>query len=450
MPDESTSRDQARAEADALAAWQAIPYSVSPEEAQRISRAYLDEAREEFEEQTSRLSQADQDRTRQIEAQLNANGRQVYANARWWGFEIVLNAAAAQAAAEISELVGEIVAMAVRPRTLGRLIELSFQIRSLIIQIVGRDHGCRLVSPWFAPGMLLPISLAPRQDTSLWWTTMNTSHNWSENERFPGHLSRSNPALAEFRGRLYAVHRGDRDESLWWTAYDPGSNEGWSDNVPFPAHRSADGPALAVYNNFLYCVHRGGGNDRSLWWTRFDGNRWSPDTRMNGASSRGPALTTFNGMLYCAYRDANSDQMWWTRFNGTSWSNDQPFGSHFTASNPALAVYGGVLYCVFRGGGSDHFLWWTSFDGTRWSSARRLPAHRSAEGPALAVFNNRLYCVHRGSGDQSLWWTSFNSASWSPDIRLPGHLSAQGPAIVSYREPYGTEDQLFCVHRGHG
>ncbi|MDP9869059.1 MULTISPECIES: hypothetical protein [Streptosporangium] len=81
---------------------------------------------------------------------------------------------------------------------------------------------------------------------------------------------------------------------------------------------------------------------------------------------------------------------------------------------------------------------------------RRLPAHRSAEGPALAVFNNRLYCVHRGSGGQSLWWTSFNSAHWSPDTRLPGHLSAQGPAIVSYRGPYGTEDQLFCVHRGHG
>ncbi|MEV4250957.1 hypothetical protein AB0J63_47175 [Streptosporangium canum] len=141
---------------------------------------------------------------------------------------------------------------------------------------------------------------------------MNTSHNWSENERFPGHLSRSNPALAEFHGRLYAAHRGDRDESLWWTVYDPGENKGWSDDTYFPAHRSADGPALAVYNNFMYCVHRGGGNDQHLWWTRFNGTSWSADTR------------------------------------------------------------------------------------------------------------------------------------------LPDHMSAQGPALVSYREPYGTEDQLFCVHRGHG
>ncbi|MEV4093931.1 hypothetical protein [Streptosporangium saharense] len=438
MPDENTSQDQ-----------EDIPYSVSHEEAQRISREYLDKARREFEEQTSQLPLADQVKAREAETQLNANGWEVYPVARWWGFEIVLNAAAAQVAAEISELVGEI-AGAVLPRPIGALVELSFRIRALVIQAVGRHHGCRLVSPWFAPGMLLPLSLAPRQDTSLWWTTMNTSHNWSDNERFPGHLSRSNPALAEFRGRLYAVHRGDRDESLWWTAYDPGSNEGWSDNVSFPNHRSADGPALAVYSDFLYCVHRGGGNDRRLWWTRFDGNRWSPDTPMNGGSNRGPALATFNGMLYCAYRDANSDQMWWTRFNGTSWSNDQLFGSHFTASNPALAVYNNRLYCVFRGGGNDHHLWWTTFDGTRWNDARRLPAHRSAEGPALAAFNNRLYCVHRGSGDQSLWWTSFNGTSWSPDTRLPGHLSAQGPAIVSYRDPYGTEDQLFCVHRGHG
>ena len=60
MPDESTGQDQARAEADALAAWQAIPYSVSHEEAQRISREYLEAARQEFEEQTSRLPRADQ------------------------------------------------------------------------------------------------------------------------------------------------------------------------------------------------------------------------------------------------------------------------------------------------------------------------------------------------------------------------------------------------------
>jgi hypothetical protein len=35
MPDEKTSQDQSLALADALSAWQAVPYAVSDEEAQR-------------------------------------------------------------------------------------------------------------------------------------------------------------------------------------------------------------------------------------------------------------------------------------------------------------------------------------------------------------------------------------------------------------------------------
>lgn len=401
MPDESISQDQARAETDAISAWQAVPYAVSHEEAQRVSREYLDAARKEFEEQITHVARTGQDAARQAEMQLNANGWEAYVNTKWWGFEVVLNAAAAQAAADISELVGEI-AGNLLPKPIGALVEAAFKIRAEVIRAIGKDYGCRLVSPWTAPLMLIPIPLAPRQDTSLWWTVMNSAHNWSQDEKFSGHLSKANPALAEFRGKLYCVHRGDQDDKLWWTVYDPERNNGWSADTAFSGHFSGDGPALAVYNDHLYCVHRGAGNDKKLWWTRYSGTSWSADTQMNGATSRGPALATFNGLLYCAYKDANSAQMWWTRFNGTSWSADTLFGGHNTDSNPALAVYNGLLYCVHRGGGND----------------------------------------------QNLWWTRYNGTSWSADTQLPGHMSAQGPAIAAYRDPNGTENQLFCVHRG--
>ncbi|MEV4250958.1 hypothetical protein AB0J63_47180, partial [Streptosporangium canum] len=158
--DESTSQDQASAEADALAAWQAIPYSVSHEEAQRIPQEYLDKARREFEEQISRLPQADQDAVRQIEMQLNADDGRVYVNTRWWGFEIVLDAVAARAAERISARVGR-VAKAFLPMPIGRLVELSFRIRALIIRNVGRDHGCRLVSPGSPRGCSSPSLWPP-------------------------------------------------------------------------------------------------------------------------------------------------------------------------------------------------------------------------------------------------------------------------------------------------
>ncbi|MEV0391353.1 hypothetical protein [Nonomuraea sp. NPDC050643] len=448
MPDESTSQDQSRAETDALAAWQAVPYSVSREEAQRISQDYLDAARKKFEEQTGQLPHARQNTARQTEMQLNATGAQAYTNTYWWGFEIVLNAKAAEAAAAISELVGDLVGLFL-PKNVALLVENACKVRAAVIRVIGKDYGCRLVSPWFSPLMLIPIPLAPKQDTSLWWTVMNAANRWSQDEKFTGHLSKANPALAEFRGKLYCVHRGDGDDKLWWTVYDPERNDGWSTDTAFPGHFSGDGPALAVYGDQLFCVHRGAGNDKSLWWTRFNGTSWSPDTRMNGATSRGPALATFWGILYCVYKDSNNDRLWYTGFGGASWGDDRLLGAHNTASNPALAVYNDRLYCVHRGGGNDQSLWWTRFDGNHWGPDTQLPNHQSREGTALAVYNNFLYCLHRGGGnDQNLWWTRFNGTSWNADTRLPGHMSAQGPAIVAYSDPNGTETQLFCVHRG--
>ncbi|MGI5170486.1 hypothetical protein ACQEU3_39675 [Spirillospora sp. CA-253888] len=242
--------------------------------------------------------------------ELNANGEEVYVNPKWWGFEVVLNAAAAAVAADIVEKIGEIAGHAL-PKPFGTLIEAALKIRAIVIQAIGKDYGCRLVSPWTAPLMLIPIPLAPKSDTSLWWTVMNASNSWSQDEKFPAHLSKANPALAEFGGKLYCVHRGDGDDKLWWTVYDPARNNGWSTDTAFPDHHSADGPALAVYNGQLYCVHRGGGNDQNLWWTRHNDGGWSTDTRLPGhMSSQSPALAAYSDpnatetQLFCVHRGA--------------------------------------------------------------------------------------------------------------------------------------------------
>ncbi|MCX4404386.1 hypothetical protein OG840_22500 [Streptomyces sp. NBC_01764] len=96
-------------------------------------------------------------------------------------------------------------------------------------------------------------------------------------------------------------------------------------------------------------------------------------------------------------------------------------------------------------------LYYARFNGTNgWHGDSKLPNHHSKEGPALAVYNDHLYCVHRGGASGgSLWWTRFNGSTWHPDTQLTDHFSAQGPTIVNYRDRNGTENQLFCVHRGN-
>jgi hypothetical protein len=432
-------------------------YTVSDTQARQIAAAQLAEARQLEDEQIAELPAQAQQEIQEAQRELAARGAEVRAVTKWWGFEIHLNAEAAQTAAEITELVGRILSNIPKLKPFSPLIKAFCKLKAAWIKEVGKDYGCKLVSPWIAPGMLIPIALAPKDDTSLWWTVYGRDaetgqYRWSEDQKFTAHYSKSNPALAVYKGKLYCVHRGDGDAKLWWTVYETTSADaaepksGWSPDTAFPAHYSAAGPALAAFGDYLYCVHRGNGSDTELWWTRFDGTRWSTDTRMSGRTSHAPALAVFGGKLWCVYKGYNNNRLYSRTFNGTSWSSESEMAPQ-TDSNPALAVYKNQLYAVYKGRGTT-MLWFTRNNGSGWESDRALGAHASAEGPALAVYNDHLYCVHRGGSTARLWWTRFNGSSWSADAEFPGHYSKQGPALATYRDANGTEDQLLCVHRG--
>ncbi|GAA1646940.1 hypothetical protein GCM10009733_050050 [Nonomuraea maheshkhaliensis] len=408
------------------------------------------DARRESERQIAALTPDERERVQRLQRELRTMGADVWPVTRWWGYEIHLNESAALLAAELPQLIGE-TAGAVIGSWLAPLIERSVRAKSDWIASIARPYGVRLVSPWTAPGMLVPARQdgRPAGDTSLYWAVHEPGEGWSRDQRFVDHFSGSSPALAQFQDRLFLAHRGKAgDSSLWWTVYD--AEQGWSDDERFPRHLSAAAPALAAYDGQLFCVHRGAGADESLWWTRWDGARWSDDERFPQHFSRtAPALATYDGQLFCVHRGTGADEsLWWTRWDGSRWSQDQRLPGHASRSNPALATYRGHLYCVHRGAGGDTALWWTRWDGGKWSADQKLPAHHASEGPALTVYKDRLYCLHRGASDQSLWWSSFNGSGWLADERLPDHHSAEGPAVIAYRDKNATRDQLLCVHRG--
>jgi hypothetical protein len=404
------------------------------------------------------------DRAEHARRELEALGATVQFKTKWWGFEIHLNQAAVDAYLEIKDLLADVIGEFLK-EPLATLVALAAIAQKVWVQAVSRGYGCKLVSPWISPTMLIPIGINPAEDPNLWWTVFGRNSDtgreeWNEDTMFPAHASAANPALAVLNGRLILVHRGagNSDQQLWWTEFDP--DKGWSEDRVFPAHSSAAGPALAVYGGKLHCVHRGSGNDSKLWHTTFDSstNRWSDDTPLPAhSSSVGPALAAYGGKLHCVHRGSGNDsKLWHTTFDSSTnrWSDDTPLPTHSTASNPAVAVYGGKLHLVHRGSGNDVNLWHATFDSStnRWSGDTPLPAHSSLEGPALAVFGNQLYCIHRGhgSGDQNLWWSFYTSSGWSTDTRFPGHTSGAGPSAVVYRDKNGTQDQIMVVHRGYG
>ncbi|MDK1472846.1 hypothetical protein QNO07_05275 [Streptomyces sp. 549] len=400
------------------------------------------------------------ERAEHARKELETLGATVRFEAKWWGFEVHLNQAAVDAYLEIKDLLADILGEALK-EPLSTLVTLAAMAQKVWVQAVSRGYGCKLVSPWISPTMLIPIGINPSEDPNLWWTVFgrsaDTGHfQWNEDTMFPAHASAANPAAAVFNGRLILVHRGFDDQQLWWTSFDP--DNGWSVDTEFGAHSSAAGPALAVYDGKLHCVHRGHGSDTKLWHTTFDGRGWSADRPLGAhSSSVGPALAVYDGKLHCVHKGATSDStLWHTTFTSAGgWAQDTPLPGHSTASNPALAVYGSTLHMVHRGSGADTSLWHTTYTSAGgWGSDNKFRAHSSLEGPGLAVFDNRLYCVHRGhgNGDQNLWWTSYKPGSgpWTDDQKFPGHTSGAGPAVVVYRDKNGTQDQLMVIHRGYG
>ncbi|MEU2718684.1 hypothetical protein [Streptomyces sp. NPDC007205] len=73
---------------------------------------------------------------------------------KWWGFEIHLDAQVVNKVSEYSPLIGHFVG-ALLPDPIDTIGEAYCEVKAAWIKEVGKDYGCKLVSPWGAPGMLI-------------------------------------------------------------------------------------------------------------------------------------------------------------------------------------------------------------------------------------------------------------------------------------------------------
>ncbi|GGZ36437.1 hypothetical protein GCM10010387_33120 [Streptomyces inusitatus] len=133
----------------------------------------------------------------QAQKELAALGAAVEVKTKWWGFEIHLNAEASATVVTVIEQIGNTADAALGGK-IGGLVKVACLIRAALIAVIGRNHGCKLVSPWIMPSMLIPLSLAPKDDASLYWTVgePGAGLGWSEDTKFAAHGSAAHPALA--------------------------------------------------------------------------------------------------------------------------------------------------------------------------------------------------------------------------------------------------------------
>lgn len=377
----------------------------------------------------------------------------------WWGFYIHMGKEEVDTWQNIKSVIFSLVEPLLGG-TLGKVISAAVEVQKLWVQAVADERGVSLVSPWVSPAMLVPIPRkgAPSEDGSLWWCVYDLADKkWGPDQRFPAHYSYSTPALAEYKGNLYCVHRGfgkgGDDTQLWMTTFNPdgeSQKKRWSTDTKIPNHWSKCAPGLAVYRDELHCVYRGHGGDSKLYHIIYDGDTWRSNTMEGSRADSGPALAVFDGQLHCAHRGSGSDtQLQHTIYDGQKWTGDKPITTEDSTSEhgPALVVDGyGELLLVYRGVGNDECIYYNRYREKQWRGGARQ-SDQSAHTPAfLPLSKDDTHLVYRGGGNDDRLW----HAARGPAYVMDKKFSAAGPGLIHYKDPYAKRDQILCVHRGHG
>ncbi|WP_080485598.1 MULTISPECIES: S8 family serine peptidase [Burkholderia cepacia complex] len=250
----------------------------------------------------------------------------------------------------------------------------------------------------------------------------------------------------------------DGDQGIWFSTFD---GDRWSPQQNIAGVGTSVGPALAEFDGGTLMAWKGVENDQGIWFSVYDGNGWAPQQNIAGVgTSVGPALATFNGKVVMAWKGVDGDQgIWFSVYDGNGWAPQQNIGGVGTSVGPALAAFNGNVVMAWKGVGGDQGIWYSTFDGNGWSPQQNIAGVGTSFRPALAVFEGRLYMVWKGvQGDQGIWFSSFDGNGWAPQQNIAGVGTSVGPSLVSlgdallmaWKGVQGDQGIWFTTFDGNG
>ncbi|KHG39187.1 MAG: hypothetical protein HEQ20_12505 [Aphanizomenon flos-aquae KM1D3_PB] len=418
----------------------------------------------------------------------------VHMELRIWGFIIHLKQEAVDTLDLLLEELEERLSRGIKKGKLRTAIRVAIQVKKDRLQWVTLrtgNKGCKLVSPWPIPIALTVMKDKKPSDQHLYFSVFDPQTNtWSEEADFSGDeaddendvQSASGPALAEFGGKLFCVHRGkDNDTHLYWETYT--TDTGWSHPQGI-GHQTNVSPALVVFHEKLYCFYRKG--DGKICFCSFNSssNSWSTeicnlDSPLN--TDHAPAVAVLGEKLYVGHRGAGDKFMYISASDDLStWTDWKQMNGNQTSDSFNLVSYTDLRLHTFFKDRDDNHLWYssgTSEESPSWTRGARLTnTIGSWQGPALCFFETpgvpggHVYMIHRSKDTAGkLYWSRYsnfdnNALNATPlhfsDNADEQHCTADNPALAVYHDPQGADPnegyvdpanagpRLICVYRG--
>jgi hypothetical protein len=231
---------------------------------------------------------------------------------------------------------------------------------------------------------------------------------------------------------------------------------GWLPQRWLSDRATADRPGLGMISSFnftsrfdtAYMVWRGPDGDDSLWWSRLDGDSWTPQQQLSDkGSSHGPALTSFGENMLMAWKGVPDDSSIYYAFGRDgNWSGQQFVPNVGTSSRPALA--GNFL--AWKGIDDDSSIYWATLGNAGWSGQQRVRGVGTSDGPTLAYLGTRLFMFWKGiPGDSNAYWSWMDPANdpiWRPQ-RLIEYTDSTTAGMISLQ--IGTSNSLSATTRGN-
>jgi hypothetical protein len=241
--------------------------------------------------------------------------------------------------------------------------------------------------------------------------------------------------LCSYNNGLMAAWKGQpNDNRLFFSQF---NGTKWSAAGTVDGNSSV-GPSLAVYNGAVYAAWKGEWSDPRIFFAKFNGTTWEPQAQIASAYSEfGPALGVFGTQLVAAWKNACDKSLYYATYNGTNWVVQGQIPGVASSVGPSLAAYGSKLYAAWKGEGADQGIYYAFYDGS-WSAQTQIPNVGSSVGPSLAAVGPKLYAIWKGeTTNQGLYYASFNGTSWSAQAQIPGVTSSVGAALADFNgTPY--------------
>jgi YVTN family beta-propeller protein len=264
------------------------------------------------------------------------------------------------------------------------------------------------------------------------------SPSWSSPTSAATSDTQGSPALAFYRGTLYAAWKAEGTDDV---SYSANNGSTWSAPVPvsgaWGTAVTTHSPALVSYGGDLYAFWTT--KTGTVSYSAYNAAAWSaPATLLGALTDHGPAATTQEAktsgappLLWVTWAAEATGEIWYTSYDGTSWA------SHATALGASSATaYAPAIAEDFD---SNPYIAWTASSGhVDWEvlvglgeKVSTVPGALTSSGPALADTGHTLYFAFKGKSTDHVQFLGYNGSAYSSQQSVPRALTNVGPALAN-------------------